>query len=61
MASRSVVTFTGIGANEYSIVPGSPYVIIEPGHVEDAVATITSGAHEFVSWGTKRRDWRRLG
>jgi hypothetical protein len=25
------------------------------------VATVVSTAHDFVSWGTKRRDWRDSG
>jgi hypothetical protein len=24
----------------------------------DAAATVTSSAHDFVSWGTRRSDWR---
>ena len=25
------------------------------------MATISSSAHDFVSWGTQRRNWRDLG
>jgi uncharacterized protein (TIGR03083 family) len=51
------LVFTGPGAASFVVRPGSPYVVIEPG-LEAGATTVTSGAHEFVSWGTKRRNWR---
>jgi uncharacterized protein (TIGR03083 family) len=54
------LVFTGPGAATFVIRPGSPYVSIEPGS-EPGATTVTSGAHEFVSWGTKRRNWRSSG
>jgi uncharacterized protein (TIGR03083 family) len=53
----------GPGGGAWTIQPGSPYVTIEaaPADHGDAAATVTSTAHDFVSWGTKRRDWRDAG
>jgi uncharacterized protein (TIGR03083 family) len=54
------LVFTGPGAASFVLRPGSPYISIEPG-TEPGATTVTSGAHEFVSWGTKRRNWRSMG
>jgi uncharacterized protein (TIGR03083 family) len=56
----------GPGGGAWIIQPGSPYVVIEEAAPAVAsgravAATITSSAHDFVSWGTKRRDWRDAG
>jgi uncharacterized protein (TIGR03083 family) len=55
------LVFEGPGGGTWSIVPGTPFVSVEPRGADGAVATITSSAHDFVSWGTKRRDWREMG
>jgi hypothetical protein len=61
----------GPGGGTYVLRPGSAsaggadtedvFVLIEPGSDAGAAATVTSGTHAFVCWGTKRRDWRELG
>jgi uncharacterized protein (TIGR03083 family) len=54
----------GPGGGAWTIQAGSPYVTIDdatPGGPHDVAATITSTAHDFVSWATKRRDWRDAG
>lgn len=55
------LVFTGPGAGTWAIRPGDPFVTVTEGAADDAVATVTSSAHDFVSWGTKRRSWRDLG
>ena len=54
------LVLTGSGGGTWTITPaGDDDVIgIEEGSDGDVVATITSSAHDFVSWGTKRSDWR---
>jgi uncharacterized protein (TIGR03083 family) len=62
MLDRPVdLVFEGPGGGTWSLMPGTPLVSVEPGQAEGAVATITSTAHDFVSWGTKRRNWRDMG
>jgi uncharacterized protein (TIGR03083 family) len=55
------LVFEGAGGGTWSLKPGAPFVSVDPGHAGDAAATITSAAHDFVSWGTKRRNWRDMG
>jgi uncharacterized protein (TIGR03083 family) len=54
------VVLTGPGAGEWQLSPvaddGS--TTVTTGTSTDAGATVTSSAHNFVSWGTKRSDWR---
>ena len=58
---RSVnLVFEGPGGGSYVLRPGAERTSIEAGHDADAAATVTSNAHEFVCWGTKRRDWRTM-
>ena len=54
------LVFEGAGGGSYVLRPGAEITSIEPGHDGDAAATVTSSAHEFVCWGTKRRDWRAM-
>jgi len=51
---------TGVGGGAWTIHPAEPgaLAVIEESTSTPADATIRSGAHEFVSWGTKRSDWR---
>lgn len=42
-------------------MPATPFVAVEEGRVDDVAATVTSSAHDFVSWGTTRRGWREMG
>jgi len=58
------LVFEGAGASSWIVRPADEeggFVIIEPGRDLAAVATATTGGHEFVQWGTKRRDWRESG
>jgi Mycothiol maleylpyruvate isomerase N-terminal domain len=49
----------GPGGGEWMIRPGDAgRLSVEPAGDLDAAATITSSAHAFVIWGTKRADWR---
>jgi uncharacterized protein (TIGR03083 family) len=52
------LVFAGAGGGAYALRPGSPLVTITTGIEPHAVATCTSTAHDFVSWGTQRRNWR---
>ncbi|CAN5488900.1 hypothetical protein BH23ACT3_BH23ACT3_13110 [soil metagenome] len=55
------LVFEGPGGGTWHLRPGSPLVEVVPGSAADAAATVTSNAHDFVSWGTARRPWRELG
>ena len=58
------LVFEGPGASTWVVRPpveAGGFVVIEPGRDAAAVATVTTGGHEFVQWGTKRRDWRESG
>jgi uncharacterized protein (TIGR03083 family) len=51
---------TGSGGGAWTLRPGvdgAPMTVVE-GLDADAAATVTSSAHDFVRWGTKRCDWR---
>ncbi len=50
---------TGPGGGQWTIGGrGDGHVDLAPGEDPDSVATVTSDAHVFVLWGTKRADWR---
>jgi uncharacterized protein (TIGR03083 family) len=54
-----VLQFEGPGATTCTVHPAGAHgrVDVVPGTDSDAVATITSSDHDFVTWGTKRRPW----
>jgi len=55
---RSVnLVFAGEGGGSYVLAPGSDGWSVTPGSDPDA-PTIHTSVHDFVSWGTKRTDWR---
>ncbi len=51
---------TGAGGGVWTIHPaqGAGLASIEESSATAPTATISSSAHDFVSWGTKRSDWR---
>ncbi|MEM7094460.1 MAG: maleylpyruvate isomerase N-terminal domain-containing protein [Actinomycetota bacterium] len=51
---------TGAGFGRWTILPaaGDELVSVIDGEEVEPIATITSSAHDFVRWGTKRDDWR---
>jgi len=53
---------TGVGGGTWSIGPGGDdgRVLVTDGAAANAVATISSGSHDFVIWGTQRRPWSTL-
>ena len=51
------LVFEGPGGGEFRLVPGVDGWSVVPGLAE-GVPTIRTTAHDFVSWGTKRSDWR---
>lgn len=54
----------GPGGGRWVLRPpadASSALVIEEGSDASAAATVTSTAHQFVSWGTKRRPWRDSG
>ncbi len=57
-----VLELTGPGGGTWTVAPGDAAsegrAIVSEGARADAAATVTSPAHEFVVWGTKRRPWR---
>ncbi len=51
------LSFEGPAAGEYAVTPGTPLWTVAPGRNPSFPTAITS-AHSFVSWATKRADWR---
>lgn len=58
--SELVLDLTGPGGGQWTISPasGDGMISVTEGASAEAVSTISSSAHDFVSWGTKRSDWR---
>lgn len=50
----------GPGGGAWAVRPGQELWTVTPG-VDPALPTATSTPHDFVSWGTKRADWRAAG
>jgi hypothetical protein len=55
-----LLTFDGPGGGRWVMRPSADdgLVVIEQGTDDSVAAAVTSAAHDFVQWGTKRRDWR---
>jgi hypothetical protein len=53
------LVFDGPGGGTWVLQPGP--LRVDEGASAEAAATVASTAHDFVSWGTKRRDWRAMG
>ncbi len=51
------LVFDGPGGGRYLLAPGADLWAVSEGSALDA-PTITTSVHRFVSWGTKRSDWR---
>jgi uncharacterized protein (TIGR03083 family) len=51
------VVFDGPAGGSYALVPGDGGWTVEAGSV-DGAPTVHTTVHDFVSWGTKRSDWR---
>jgi hypothetical protein len=53
---------TGVGGGTWSIGPGGQdgRPLLSEGANPDAVATVISDSHDFVIWGTQRRQWKTL-
>jgi uncharacterized protein (TIGR03083 family) len=51
------LVFDGPGGGDYVLVPGADGWTVSQGASPDA-PTIVTTVHDFVSWGTKRSDWR---
>lgn len=54
-----VLVLTGPGGGTWTIAPGGEdgRVSVTEGVAGDPAATITSEAHDFVAWATRRRPW----
>jgi len=54
------LVFDGPGGGTWVLQPpgADELTVVEVGPAARAAATVTSTAHDFVCWGTKRRDWR---
>jgi hypothetical protein len=57
------LVFEGAGGGSWTIHPAGEDGLcqIADGSDGTSAATIISSVHDFVSWGTKRRDWRHSG
>ncbi len=58
-----ILELTGAGGGRWLIAPAGDGELVTIVEVDgdasaEATATIRSSAHDFVSWGTKRTDWR---
>jgi hypothetical protein len=51
------LVLTGEGGGSWLISRDRDSIAVAPGG-GDAAATVTSSAHDFVLWGTKRTPWR---
>lgn len=51
------LVFDGPAAGSYVVAPGAPLWTVTPGVVA-SLPTVKTSAHSFVSWATKRADWR---
>ena len=51
--------FVGPAAGDYTIAPATPLWTVTPG-TDPTYPTVVTSAHSFVSWGTKRGDWRAM-
>ncbi len=51
------VVFDGGGGGSFVLAPGDGSWVVREGSDADA-PTVTTTVHDFVSWGTKRADWR---
>ena len=51
------LSFEGPAAGDYTVAPGPELWTVAPGR-DDAFPTAVTSAHSFVSWATKRADWR---
>ena len=53
--------FSGPGGGSYVLAPSEPGELwtVTPGSAAGA-ATVTTSVHDFISWGTKRADWRTM-
>jgi hypothetical protein len=51
---------TGPGGGTWTIQPADDdgLIVVDPRANLGATVTVASTAHDFVSWGTKRSDWR---
>lgn len=67
------LALTGAGGGTWALVPppdphsraaahadSQPPWTVRPG-AEPSLPTVSGAAHDFVSWGTKRADWRQAG
>jgi uncharacterized protein (TIGR03083 family) len=54
------LVLTGPGGGTWTVTPGTEDGLfsVDETSAGDVAATVTSSAHDFVSWGTKRSDWR---
>ncbi len=57
-----VLELTGAGGGTFTIAPADASsdgrVVVSEGAAANAAATVSSPAHAFVAWGTRRRPWR---
>jgi uncharacterized protein (TIGR03083 family) len=56
-AQTVVLAFDGPGGGTYTLAPGEPHWTVSEGATTGAPTARTT-VHDFVSWGTKRSDWR---
>ena len=58
------LVFDGPGGGDWTLQPPSEdgaLTAVVDGRDDGAAAVVRSTAHDFVCWGTKRRDWRSMG
>lgn len=53
------LVFSDLDGAGYTLAPGAPLWIVTSG-VDAALPAVITSAHDFISWGTKRADWRTM-
>jgi len=51
------LVFDGPAGGTYVLAPGADGWTVLP-NVDDEAPIVRSNVHDFISWGTKRADWR---
>lgn len=54
------LVFSDLEGSSFALSPGAPLWTVTPGS-DPTLPTVTTSAHDFVSWSTKRADWRTMG
>ena len=54
------LVFTDLDEAAFTLTPGEPLWAVSTGG-DATLPQVRTSAHDFVSWATKRADWRTMG